>query len=244
MQSFSSSIRQEGKQIGFVPTMGFLHEGHISLIRILRPQCDILIISIFINPTQFGPTEDLEKYPRDLEKDEGFCKKEEVDVIFYPNVKEIYPHNYLTYVNVEKISEVMCGSSRPGHFKGVATIVAKLFNIINPHLSIFGQKDYQQVRIIKQMTIDLNYDIKILTAPIVREKDGLALSSRNKYLSPEERKNATVIYRSLQLANDLVTSGINDAKKIKEEMRTLILGPSTLIGLCLFETEINGIGHR
>jgi pantoate--beta-alanine ligase len=223
MQSYSNSIRQEGKNIGLVPTMGYLHEGHLSLIRILRSQCDILVVSIFINPTQFGPNEDLKKYPRDFEWDETLCQEEKVDVIFYPEVKDIYPIDYLTYVNVEKVSDVLCGSSRPGHFKGVATIVAKLFNIVNPHLAVFGQKDYQQVQIIKQMTKDLNFDIKILTAPIVREEDGLALSSRNKYLSSEERKSANVIYRSLQHAKDLVTSGIDCVEKIKEEMRKMIL---------------------
>ncbi|MEO0141856.1 MAG: pantoate--beta-alanine ligase [candidate division WOR-3 bacterium] len=193
-------IKEKKKTIGFVPTMGYLHEGHLSLMRIARKHSDYVVCSIFVNPTQFGPNEDFNRYPRNLKRDEILLKKVKVDLLFYPSVKEMYPDGYKTYVEVEEMSSVLCGKSRPGHFRGVATVVLKLFNIVKPDIAVFGEKDYQQAVIIKQMVKDLNLDVKIITGPIVRESDGLAMSSRNVYLSPEERKNATVLYRALQWA--------------------------------------------
>lgn len=222
MQQLSDRLRREGKIIGFVPTMGFLHEGHLSLMRIARPKCDALVVSIFVNPTQFGPNEDLDKYPRDFERDERLCREEKVDVVFYPDRNSMYPEPYHTFVNVERLSETMCGLSRPGHFRGVATVVGKLFNIVKPHLAVFGEKDYQQAVIIRQMVKDLNFDVEILTGPIVREPDGLAMSSRNKYLSHQERKTALVLYKSLTLAQKLAREGNDDADFVYDRMRELI----------------------
>jgi pantoate--beta-alanine ligase len=222
MQRLAEEIRNGGQRIGLVPTMGFLHEGHLSLIRTLRPQSDVLVVSIFVNPTQFGPGEDLNKYPRDIDRDEQLCRKENVDIIFYPNSGEMYPEPYLTYINVDVLAETMCGKSRPGHFRGVATVVSKLFNIIKPHTAIFGQKDYQQSLVIRQMVRDLNFDINIITAPIVREHDGLALSSRNKYLDREERKNAPLIYKSLQEAQKMVKNGITSPSIISRQIEHVL----------------------
>jgi pantoate--beta-alanine ligase len=222
MQRLAEEIRNGGQRIGLVPTMGFLHEGHLSLIRTLRPQSDVLVVSIFVNPTQFGPGEDLNKYPRDIDRDEQLCRKENVDIIFYPNSGEMYPEPYLTYINVDVLTDTMCGKSRPGHFRGVATVVSKLFNIIKPHTAIFGQKDYQQSLVIRQMVRDLNFDINIITAPIVREHDGLALSSRNKYLDREERKNAPLIYKSLQEAQKMVKDGITSPSIISRQIEHVL----------------------
>jgi pantoate--beta-alanine ligase len=222
MQEIADDYRLAGKTIGFVPTMGYLHEGHLSLIRLTRPDCDILVVSIFVNPAQFDPNEDLDKYPRNFERDEELCKKEKVDVIFYPDKIVMYPDKYLTYVNVERLSDIMCGKSRPSHFKGVTTVVSKLFNIVKPHIAAFGQKDYQQLAIIKKMVEDLNLDIRIMEGPTVREPDGLAMSSRNKYLAFENRKTALVLYKSLQLAKELVNEGETSATVIKQEMTSLI----------------------
>ena len=222
MQKFADNNRCRGKTIGFVPTMGFLHEGHLSLIRIARAKCDILIVSIFVNPTQFGQNEDLSSYPRDLARDEKLCQKERVDVIFNPTAEQMYQKPYRAYINLEEITETMCGASRPGHFRGVATVVGKLFNIVKPHLAVFGQKDFQQALVIKQMVRDLNFDVKILTGPIVREPDGLALSSRNKYLISEERKNALVLFNSLQLAQELVKRGIYNSGEVRRQLEQLI----------------------
>jgi len=177
-----------GRVIGLVPTMGYLHEGHLSLVNMSRQNNDYTVMSIFVNPTQFGPNEDFDRYPRDLERDLKLAEAAGVDVVFAPSVKEMYPDGYKTYVNVEGITEVLCGKSRPGHFRGVTTIVTKLFNIVEPHRAYFGQKDAQQVAVIKKMVKDLNMNVEIITCPIVREEDGLAMSSRNVYLSPEERK--------------------------------------------------------
>ena len=222
MQQYAETLRQQGKTIGFVPTMGFLHEGHLSLMRLARPRCDTLVVSIFVNPTQFGPNEDLDKYPRDFRRDEELCRQEKVDVIFYPTAEEMYPQPYRTFVNVEKLTETMCGASRPGHFRGVATVVAKLFNIVKPHLAVFGQKDYQQAQVIRQMVHDLNFDVEILTGPIVREPDGLAMSSRNKYLSAAQRKDALVLRQSLQLAQTLIRQGERNPAVLRERMEKLI----------------------
>ncbi len=193
-------MRRRRKAIGFVPTMGYLHEGHLSLIRIARKHSDYVVCSIFVNPIQFGPNEDYDRYPRDLKRDEALLKGERVDLLFYPSLKEMYPEGYKTYVEVEGLSSVLCGKSRPGHFRGVATVVLKLFNIVKPDIAFFGEKDYQQAVIIRQMVRDLNLDVKIITGPIVREADGLAMSSRNVYLLPEERKNSPVLYQALQWA--------------------------------------------
>jgi pantoate--beta-alanine ligase len=218
MQSLVKDIKSQGKIIGFVPTMGFLHEGHLSLIKTIRSKCDILIVSIFVNPTQFGPEEDFNNYPRDFNRDEGLCQVTGVDIIFYPSQNEIYEPPYLTFVEVDKLTKTMCGISRPGHFRGVTTIVCKLFNIVRPNIAIFGQKDYQQALVIKQMVKDLHFNIEILTEPIVREADGLAMSSRNRYLSREERKDALVLFQSLQMAEQMAREHKYAVEQIKNEM--------------------------
>jgi pantoate--beta-alanine ligase len=222
MQALADEFRNSGSIIGFVPTMGFLHEGHLSLMRNLRKQCDVLVVSIFVNPTQFAANEDLAKYPRDFQRDQQVCRAEKVDVIFYPSNLDMYPPPYHTFIQVENLSEVMCGHSRPDHFKGVATVVAKLFNIIKPHLVIFGEKDYQQAVIIRQMVKDLNFDVQVVTAPIVREADRLAMSSRNKYLSLEEREYAPLLYQSLLEAKKMCQQGVRNPIEIIEKMTTLL----------------------
>ncbi|MEO0083410.1 MAG: pantoate--beta-alanine ligase [candidate division WOR-3 bacterium] len=222
MQKIADVIHRQGKIIGFVPTMGYLHEGHLSLVRIARRKSDYVIVSIFVNPTQFGPHEDFARYPRDFDRDKRLLIKENVDYIFYPTAKSMYPKNYKTYVEVTNLSDVLCGKSRPGHFKGVTTIVAKLFNIVKPDLAVFGQKDAQQAIIIKQMTDDLNFPIKIIIAPTVRESDGLAMSSRNVYLTPAERMQAPILYQSLQHAKKMIENGERDSRKIIAVIRELI----------------------
>jgi pantoate--beta-alanine ligase len=215
---FIKGQKKRNKTIGFVPTMGFLHEGHCSLIKRSKDENDITIVSIFVNPTQFGPNEDFEKYPRDMEKDKYILEKSGVDVVFIPNTEEMYPLGYTTYINVEKISEKLCGESRPGHFRGVTTVVCKLFNIITPDNAYFGQKDAQQVIIIKKMLFDLNIDIEIVICPIIRELDGLAMSSRNKYLDEKQRKTASILYKSLCEAKDFIKSGEKNSTKIVDIM--------------------------
>jgi len=190
-------LKLSGKKIGFVPTMGYLHEGHLSLVDEAKKHSDIVVMSIFVNPTQFGPNEDLDAYPRDIERDESLAKSRGVDIVFYPDTNEMYPDNTLTWVNVEKITNVLCGASREGHFKGVTTVVTKLFNIVKPDIAVFGQKDAQQAAVITKMVKDLNMDIEIIVAPIVREKDGLAMSSRNVRLSVEQRQHALILSQSL-----------------------------------------------
>ncbi len=222
MQQLAETLRQKGKRIGFVPTMGYLHQGHLSLMRFARSRCDVLVVSIFVNPTQFGPNEDFEQYPRDFKRDEQLCQQEGVDVVFYPTAADMYPEPYRTYVTVEELSETMCGASRPGHFRGVTTIVAKLFHIVKPHLAVFGQKDYQQSLIIRQMVRDLNFDVTIFVAPIVRESDGLAMSSRNQYLSPVERQQALVLYQSLRQAESLILQGERNVVHVRKAMEKVI----------------------
>ena len=222
MQQLAESYRREGKRIAFVPTMGYLHEGHLSLMRLARDNGDILVVSIFVNPTQFGPNEDFEQYPRDIQRDEQLCQQEQVDVIFYPDTAEMYLPDHFTYVTVEELSATMCGLSRPTHFRGVTTVVSKLFNIVKPHVAVFGQKDYQQALIIRKMVTDLNYDVEILTGPIVREKDGIAMSSRNTYLSPEERRQATVLYESLRMAQEMAQQGERDAQTVYQRIKDRI----------------------
>ena len=218
-----NEIKSENKTIGIVPTMGFFHEGHLMLIRRARRDSDYVVVSIFVNPIQFAPGEDLKEYPRDLKRDLELCKKQDVDIVFIPDRKSMYPDRFSTYVNVEDLTEGLCGSYRPGHFKGVTTIVTKLFNIIRPDAAYFGQKDAQQAIIIKKMVSDLNMPIKVKVMPIVRERDGLAMSSRNVYLDPCQRQRDLSIYRSLRLAKELYIKGENDPKKIIQKMRRLIL---------------------
>lgn len=206
-QKTVEKIRLKGQTISFVPTMGFLHEGHLSLLREGRKKGDCLVLSIFINPIQFGQGEDLDAYPRDTEKDLALAEKEVVDFVFMPNADELYNTRFQTYVQLEKLPHYLCGVSRPAHFRGVATVVTKLFNIIKPHVAIFGQKDFQQLAIIRQMAIDLNFDIEIMGIPTVREKDGLAMSSRNAYLTRDQRASAICLFKSLGNASVLVKNG-------------------------------------
>jgi pantoate--beta-alanine ligase len=197
MRTASRAARREGKRLGFVPTMGALHEGHLSLVRAARAQCDVVAVSIFVNPLQFGPKEDLAKYPRPFERDSELLKKEGVDFLFAPAPEEMYPAGAVTYVIVESLSDKLCGRSRPGHFRGVTTVVAKLFHIVEPDSAFFGQKDAAQAAIIRRMVRDLNMPVEIAVRPIVREPDGLAMSSRNAYLKPDERKSALILHRAL-----------------------------------------------
>jgi pantoate--beta-alanine ligase len=222
MKEVSRKARSEGKVIGLVPTMGFLHEGHLSLVREARKMADIVVVSVFVNPAQFAPTEDLDTYPRDVTRDAELLTSEKTDYIFLPKSEEMYPENYHTYVKVRDLSAKMCGVSRPDHFEGVTTVVLKLFHIVDPHFAYFGQKDAQQLIIIRKMVSDLNLDVEIVRLPIVREKDGLAMSSRNTYLSPEERKAATVLYRALQHAQQRIDEGERKAKVLIKEIREII----------------------
>jgi len=214
--------RSAGTIVGLVPTMGFFHQGHISLMRAAREECGYVVVSLFVNPTQFAPGEDLEDYPRDLSRDVELASEAGVDCIFHPRAEDIYPQPYPTYVMVEEITDRLCGAARPGHFRGVATVVAKLFNIIPAHRAYFGLKDAQQVQVIRKMARDLDFDIEVIACPTVRESDGLAMSSRNVYLEPEERKAATVLYRSLQLAQKLVAEGERDPAKVTGDMHALL----------------------
>ncbi len=215
--------KKKGKTVGFVPTMGYLHKGHVSLIKCSKKDNDITVVSIFVNPIQFGKNEDLDKYPRDLERDYYICKEEGVDYVFYPSYEEMYPQGYSTYVEVEGLTEGLCGAYRPGHFKGVTTVVTKLFNIVQPDKAYFGKKDYQQFKVIQKMVKDLNMDVEVIGCPLVREEDGLALSSRNKYLSEEERKSALSLSKALFYGKELFEKGETDPEKIKKEMEKLIL---------------------
>lgn len=197
MRTAARAVRYGGLRLGFVPTMGALHEGHLSLVRAARTQCDAVAVSIFVNPTQFGPNEDFSRYPRTFEHDRELLEKEGVDLLFAPSAEEMYPKGAVTWVEVEELSQKLCGRSRPGHFRGVATVVSKLFHIVEPDLAFFGQKDAAQVAVIRRMVRDLNFPVEIVVCSIVREADGLAMSSRNAYLSPQERKSALALYRSL-----------------------------------------------
>jgi pantoate--beta-alanine ligase len=222
MQKICGGLKREGKIIGLVPTMGYLHEGHLSLVRIAKRKSDVLVVSVFVNPTQFGPKEDFGRYPRDYQKDRLLLEKEECDYIFVPRLKDIYPENYSTYVNVEDITRNLEGEKRPGHFRGVTTIVAKLFNIVQPDISVFGQKDAQQAVVLKKMTDDLNFGVRVIIGPTIREKDGLALSSRNNYLSEEERKQSPILFQSLQEAKGLINKGERNPNKVMARMRNMI----------------------
>lgn len=223
IKAYLRKERQSGKSIGLVPTMGYLHEGHLSLIRRAASENDIVVVSIFVNPTQFGPGEDFERYPRDMERDARLAEDAGAHVLFTPDTVEMYPAGYCTYVEVEgEITSNLCGASRPGHFKGVATVVAKLFNIVSPNRSYFGQKDAQQAVVIRRMVKDLNFDTEIIVCPIVREADGLAMSSRNVYLSKEEREKAPILYKSLELARKMIDEGERDPLKIKDTIEKII----------------------
>jgi pantoate--beta-alanine ligase len=222
MQSFSESLRRQDKKISFVPTMGYFHEGHLELMREASKIADCLVVSIYVNPTQFGPKEDLSKYPRDFDRDCRMAESVNVDVIFNPPNKEMYPENFQTYVNVEKLTQNLCGLSRPGHFRGVATVCAKLFNIVKPHVAIFGKKDFQQFITIKKMVFDLNLDLQIIGLATVREADGLAMSSRNVYLKESERPSALKLVASLQLAQKLYDHGERRSSVILNEVAKLI----------------------
>ncbi len=222
MQQYADNIRETGKRIAFVPTMGFLHEGHLSLIRDGLNRADIVVVSIFVNPTQFGPGEDLASYPRNLARDLILCQEAGVSVVFVPTAENLYGNHYQTYVKLDHLPNHLCGISRPLHFRGVATVVTKLFNIVKPHIAIFGQKDYQQLTVIRQMVGDLNFDVEIVGAPIVRESDGLAMSSRNTYLSPEQRVQALCLYRTLTEAQKLVKSGVKESEKIIDAAKQII----------------------
>lgn len=217
-----SAARKAGQRIGFVPTMGYLHEGHLTLMRQARQECGFVVVSIFVNPTQFGPNEDFSRYPRDLERDMALCQQVPVDAVFHPAVEEMYPKPFLTGVRVDGITAGLCGASRPGHFDGVATVVTKLFNIVKPDVAYFGQKDAQQVAVIRRMVADLNMDVEVRPVPTVREPDGLAMSSRNVYLSPEERQGALVLSRSLRMAQERVAEGERDMVSLLEAMKRMI----------------------
>jgi len=223
MKALSSKAREEGKTIAFVPTMGFFHEGHLSLMREGRKRCDLLIVSLFVNPTQFGPSEDFQKYPKDFERDRKMAEDVGVDLLFAPEAKEIYPPDHQTVVRVEKVTRGLCGRSRPTHFQGVATVVTMLLNIVMPHVAIFGEKDFQQLVTIRQMVKDLYMDVEILGMPIIREPDGLAMSSRNIYLRPEEWQAALSLYRSLKRAEQLLQKGERKAEKILKEVKRILL---------------------
>ncbi len=222
MQTFSNRKMGEGKTIALVPTMGFFHPGHLSLMEEGRRRGNFLVVSIFVNPTQFGAGEDYENYPRDMGKDQQLAEETGVDVIFAPSVAEMYPSDYQTYVNVEEVTRNLCGISRPTHFSGVTTVVCKLFSIVKPHFAIFGEKDFQQLVAIRQMVSDLNLDVKIVGMPIYREKNGLAMSSRNKYLTPDERKAALCLFRSLMKAKELLRQGERKTEEILSEVMSII----------------------
>ncbi|SHG35654.1 pantoate--beta-alanine ligase [Ornithinibacillus halophilus] len=214
--------KSAGQTIGFVPTMGFLHEGHGSLITSARQQNEKVVVSIFVNPLQFGPTEDYDSYPHDIERDRQICEELGADVIFHPTPEEMYPKDFYTYVDMSGLTEGLCGDSRPGHFRGVCTVVNKLFNIVQPNRAYFGQKDAQQLAIIKQMATDLNMNVEVIGCPIIREEDGLAKSSRNAYLSSEERKAAQIVSKAIFAGEELVKSGEIDAEKIVTTMKNIV----------------------
>jgi len=217
-----TTAREKGKRIGFVPTMGALHIGHISLIESAVNQTDFVVVSIFVNPTQFGPGEDFQKYPRPLDQDLEICRKTGVRLVFVPTPEQMYGSENLTWATVEKLTEPLCGQFRPGHFRGVTTVCAKLFNIVQPDVAFFGQKDAQQAIAIKRMVADLNMPLQIVVCPTVREPDGLAVSSRNKYLTKQQRKDATLIYKSLQKCREMIEAGVTNTKEIIGQMRKIL----------------------
>src|ERR1700722_11961335 len=224
MRAECRAARREGKRLGFVPTMGALHEGHLSLVRAAKGKCDVVAASIFVNPTQFGPTEDLSKYPRTFDRDRELLEKENVDLLFAPSVEEMYPAGAMTWVTVEGLSDKLDGHSRPGHFRGVTTIVAKLFHAVEPDAAFFGQKDAAQAAIIRRMVRDLNFPVEIVVCPIMREPDGLAMSSRNSYLDPQQRKQALVLQRSLTRVKQMAGAGECDATRLVAAAKAVLAG--------------------
>lgn len=221
LRQWTAQARQKGLRIGLVPTMGALHAGHLSLVQAARKNCDCVVVSIFVNPTQFGPQEDFSKYPRTLEKDSALLAAENVDVIFAPSVEEVYPAGAATFVEVEGLSQRLDGASRPGHFRGVATVVSKLFLMTTPHCAFFGQKDAAQVAVLRKMVRDMHFDLELVACPIVRDSDGLALSSRNTYLTPEERKQALVLSRSLHRVEALIKQGTTSSDTLKSSAKSV-----------------------
>jgi len=222
MQHWSEARRLEGKRIAFVPTMGFLHEGHLSLVREGKKRGDVVIVSIFVNPMQFNQQADFATYPRSLEQDQHMLEEVSTDVLFYPKAQEIYPQGFQTAVEVDKVSQPLCGAFRPGHFRGVATVVTKLFNITKPHVALFGEKDFQQCVVIKRMVKDLNFDLEVLAMPTIREPDGLAMSSRNARLSPTERQTSLCLSRALNRAQEMVAHGERRASAILQVVQETI----------------------
>jgi pantoate--beta-alanine ligase len=222
MKEIVKNLKSKGKSIGFVPTMGYLHEGHKSLLECSKKDNDITILSVFVNPIQFGENEDFDKYPRDINRDLEIANSVGVDYLFNPDYKEMYPEGYSTYVVMESLVDKLCGAYRPGHFKGVLTIVNKLFNIVKPDRAYFGKKDYQQYKVIQKMVKDLNMDVEVIGCPLIREKDGLAMSSRNKYLSPEERKSALSLSKALFEAKKRFEEGETNPDKLKELIKNII----------------------
>jgi pantoate--beta-alanine ligase len=224
MKEYSAAIKKSGKSVALVPTMGALHEGHLSLLALAREHCDISVMSVFVNPAQFGPSEDFNKYPRDLAKDCDLAETEGCDCLFAPSAEEMYPAGYGAYVDAGPIGDTLCGAARPGHFRGVATVVLKLFNIADPDAAVFGAKDAQQVAVVKSVVKDLNLPVRIITAPIIREPDGLAISSRNAYLTAAERKQAVSVSESLFKAKAAVEGGERSVERIKERIVSIING--------------------
>lgn len=222
LQQKVEGLRRAGKRIAVVPTMGYLHEGHTSLIRVARSEADVVITTIFVNPTQFGPAEDYDNYPRDIERDRAVASGAGTDILFTPSVKEMYPPDFSTFIEMGEIFSVLEGRFRPTHFRGVATVVAKLFNITKPHVAVFGQKDAQQAFIIRKLVRELNFDIEIVVAPIIREPDGLAMSSRNVYLSADERKRATALFRSLDHVLGRIQGGERNVAVLRSEMEEIL----------------------
>ena len=222
MKTWSRKVREQGKSLGLVPTMGYLHEGHLSLARKSLSTCDQTVVSIFVNPKQFGPNEDLDTYPRDLDSDQRELKRLGVDALFIPTSEEMYPEGFQTYIHVEEITDKLCGKSRREFFRGVTTLVLKLFHIVNPHSAFFGEKDRQQLEVIRKMAADLNLDIRVVGLPIIREPDGLAMSSRNQYLGKTERQTAKSLNKALRQAQQMIAQGESSAKTIRSRMRTII----------------------
>lgn len=224
MQLFSNATKKTGKTIAFVPTMGFLHDGHASLLKKGRECGGVLVMSIFVNPAQFGPNEDFASYPKDIKRDMALAEGNDVDVVFNPAANQMYPAGFQTFIELERLCNRLCGLSRPGHFRGVATVVAKLFNIVKPDIALFGEKDFQQAVIIKRMAQDLNMDIDVITMPTIREADGLAMSSRNSYLNKEEMKAAICLYNAIKKGRDIFDNGVRNADVILKEARNIIKG--------------------
>ncbi len=222
MHNIAEKARLDGKKIALIPTMGFLHEGHLTLVRRAGEEADVLVVSIFVNPTQFAPGEDFEQYPRDLQRDLDLLEPIGVDYVYHPEVEEVYPEGYQTYVEVTEITQYLCGESRPSHFRGVSTVCTKLFNAVKPHKAFFGEKDFQQVKVIERTVKDLNLDLEVIPVETVREPDGLAMSSRNKYLSDKEREQGLSLKRSMDKALEMYRAGEQDAGKIKAEVEAII----------------------